>query len=134
MENLSHHQRKTPNTISCQLSVHRTNTHKHFLIQELLFFFFFYFYHTLPRLVLLSTFTLWNFLCSPLGRKTHREIWNGEHEAGRQVGFGNGVLEFPHIGYTGLVQRDRNQPQVCHDSFPALHLHIAPQQQQANSC
>lgn len=40
MENLSHHQRKTPNTISCQLSVHRTNTHKHFLIQELLFFFF----------------------------------------------------------------------------------------------
>lgn len=77
----------------------------------------------------MSTLTLRNFLGSHRlfsGRdgKTHLEIWNGEHEAGGQVCFGNGALEFLHTGYTGLVQRDRNQPQVCHDSFPVLHMEM----------
>lgn len=80
-----------------------------------------------PQLVLMSTLTLRNFLgslrlFSGADGKTHLEIWNGEHEAGGQVGFGNGALEFLHTGNTGLVQRDRNQPQVCHDSFPVLHM------------
>lgn len=52
--------------------------------------------------------------------KTHLEIRNGEHEVWGQVGFGYGVLQFFHTGYTGLVQRDRNQPQICHCFFATL--------------
>lgn len=63
----------------------------------------------------LSLYLLWllRLLFEP---QTHLKIRNVEHEAWRQVGFVHGALEFFHAGYTSLVQGDRYQPQVCHDS------------------